>query len=157
MKGADKVICQAAAVLLLFSIASSPAKAQFLGGSGGAGGEDMMTQMAPMLEMMKAKMGKRRFAMLMQTMGPMMSRMMENGGGGFGGMMGGGGIPGGGGYVPEGYGISSGGMNIGGLGGGDVMGMLGGAGGGELMSMAPQLMRMANLGGGRHGRRHRRR
>ena len=46
----------------------------------------MMTQMAPMLEMMKAKMGKRRFAMMMQTMGPMMSRMMENGGGGFGGM-----------------------------------------------------------------------
>ena len=90
MRGADKVICQAAAVLLLFSIASTPAKAQFLGG-GGAGGEDMMTQMAPMLEMMKAKMGKRRFAMLMQTMGPMMSRMMENGGGGLGGMMGGGG------------------------------------------------------------------
>jgi hypothetical protein len=48
-------------------------------------------------------------------------------------------------------------MNIGGLGGGDVMGMLGGAGGGELMSMAPQLMRMVNIGGGRHGRRHRRR
>ena len=54
----------------------------------------MMTQMAPMLEMMKAKMGKRRFAMMMQTMGPMMSRMMEGGGGGgLGGMMGGGGIP----------------------------------------------------------------
>ena len=99
----------------------------------------MMTQMAPMLEMMKAKMGKRRFAMMMQTMGPMMSRMMEGGGGGgLGGMMGGGGIPGG-------------------LGGGDVMGMLGGGGGGELMSMVPQLMRMANVGGGRHGRRHRRR
>jgi hypothetical protein len=47
-------------------------------------------------------------------------------------------------------------MNIGGFGGGNVMGMLGGAGGGELMSMIPQLMRMANLGGG-HGRRHRRR
>ena len=47
-----------------------------------SGGEDMMTQMAPMLEMMKAKMGKRRFAMMMQTMGPMMSRMMEGGGGG---------------------------------------------------------------------------
>ena len=48
----------------------------------------MMTQMAPMLEMMKAKMGKRRFGMMMQTMGPMMSRMMEGGGGipgGFGG------------------------------------------------------------------------
>ena len=99
----------------------------------------MMTQMAPMLEMMKARMGKRRFAMMMQTMGPMMSRMMEGGGGGsLGGMMGGGGIPGG-------------------LGGGDVMGTLGGGGGGELMSMVPQLMRMANVGGGRHGRRHRRR
>ena len=48
-----------------------------------------MTQMAPMLEMMKAKMGKRRFGQMMQTMGPMMSRMMENGGGGFGGMPGG--------------------------------------------------------------------
>ena len=110
-----------------------------------------MTQMAPMLEMMKAKMGKRRFAMMMQTMGPMMSRMMEGGGGGLGGMMGGGGFGGGiptgigggygGGYVPEGYGVSTGGMNF----------------GGELMSMVPQLMRMANVGGGRHSRRHRRR
>ena len=136
MTGADKVVCQAATLLLLFTLTSMPAKAQFAGLGGG--GEDMMTQMAPMLEMMKAKMGKRRFGMMMQTMGPMMSRMMEGGGGGLGGMMGGGGIPGG-------------------FGGGDVMGMLGGAGGGELMSMAPQLMRMANLGGGRHGRRHRRR
>jgi len=157
MTGADKVVCQAAAtLLLLFTLTATPAKAQFAGG----GGQDMMTQMAPMLEMMKAKMGKRRFAMMMQTMGPMMSRMMEGGGGGIGGMMGGG-IPGGfgggygGGYVPESYGVSTGGMNIGG--GGDVMGMLGGGGGGELMSMVPQLMRMANVGGGRHGRRHRRR
>jgi hypothetical protein len=134
MTGADKIIRQAATLLLLFTLTAVPAKAQFGGGSGG----DMMTQMAPMLEMMKAKMGKRRFAAMMQTMGPMMSRMMEGGGGGLGGMMGGGGIPGG-------------------FGGGNVMGMLGGAGGGELMSMAPQLMRMANLGGGRHGRRHRRR
>ena len=45
----------------------------------------MMTQMAPMLEMMKAKMGKRRFGQMMQTMGPMMSRMMESGGGGLAG------------------------------------------------------------------------
>jgi hypothetical protein len=117
-----------------------------------------MTKMAPMLEMMKAKMGKRRFAMMMQTMGPMMSRMMEGGGGGFGGMMSGGGIPGGsggggyGGYMPDSYGVNTGGMN---LGGGDFMGMLGG--GGELMSMVPQLMRMANVGGGRHGRRRTRR
>jgi hypothetical protein len=155
MTGADKIVCQVATLLLLFTLTSMPAKAQFAGGGGG----DMMTQMAPMLEMMKAKMGKRRFATMMQTMGPMMSRMMEGGGGGLGGMMGGG-IPGGfgggygGGYVPEGYG---GGVNFGGMGGGDFMGMLGGAGGGELMSMAPQLMRMANIGGGRHGRRHRRR
>jgi hypothetical protein len=140
MTGADKIVCQAATLLLLFTLTLTPAKAQFagFGGGGSGGGQDMMTQMAPMLEMMKAKMGKRRFAAMMQTMGPMMSRMMEGGGGGLGGMMGGGGIPGG-------------------LGGGDVMGMLGGTGAGELMSMAPQLMRMANLGGGRHGRRHRRR
>ncbi|MEH2538211.1 MULTISPECIES: hypothetical protein [unclassified Bradyrhizobium] len=155
MTGADKVVCQAATLLLLFALTSTPAKAQFAGFGGGGDGADMMTQMAPMLEMMKAKMGKRRFAMMMQTMGPMMSRMME-GGGGFGGMMGGG-IPGGfgGGYVPEGYGVNAGGMNFGG--GGDFMGLLGGAGGGELMSMVPQLMRMANVGSGRSGRRHRRR
>ena len=144
MTGADKIVCQAATLLLLFTLTLTPAKAQF---GGGGGGQDMMTQMAPMLEMMKAKMGKRRFAMMMQTMGPMMSRMMEGGGGGIGGMMGGGGIPGGfgGGYVPEGYGVTTGGMNIGGL------------GGGELMSMVPQLMRMANVGDGRHGRRRTRR
>ena len=124
MTGTDKIVCQAATLLLLFTLTLTPAKAQF-GGGGSGGGQDMMTQMAPMLEMMKAKMGKRRFAAMMQTMGPMMSRMMEGGGGG--------------------------------IGGGDVMGMLGGAGAGELMSMAPQLMRMANVGGGRHGRRHRRR
>ena len=147
MRGADKVICQAAAVLLLFSISSAPARAQFLGG-GGAGGEDMMTQMAPMLEMMKAKMGKRRFAMLMQTMGPMMSHMMENGGGGFGAPNSGGGYaPMGGGTIP---------MGMGGMGGGDIMGMLGGAGGGDMMAMIPQMMRLANLGGGGH-RRHKHR
>jgi hypothetical protein len=151
MTGADKVVCQAATLLLLFALTTLPAKAQFAGLGGGAGGGgDMMTQMAPMLEMMKAKMGKRRFGMLMQTMGPMMGQMME-GGGGFGGMLGGGGIPGGfggGAYMPEGMGM--------GMGGGDVMGMLGGSGGGDLMGMIPQLMRMANLGGG-HGRRHQRR
>lgn len=148
MTGADKVVCQVATLLLLFTLTSMPAKAQFAGGGGG--GQDMMTQMAPMLEMMKAKMGKRRFAMMMQTMGPMMSRMMEGSGGG---------IPGGfgGGYVPEGYGVSTGGMNFGGMGGGDFMGMLGGGSGGELMSMVPQLMRMANVGGGPHGRRRTRR
>ena len=145
MTGADKVVCQAATLLLLFTLTSMPAKAQFAGFGGG--GEDMMTQMAPMLEMMKAKMGKRRFGMMMQTMGPMMSQMMEGGGGGFGGMLGGGGMPGGGGasFVPGGYGM--------GAGGGDFMG-----GGSQLMSMIPQLMRMANFGGEHsHHRRHRRR
>ncbi|MGY3348096.1 hypothetical protein ACVWYK_006865 [Bradyrhizobium sp. USDA 4470] len=103
-----------------------------------------MTQMAPMLEMMKAKMGKRRFAMMMQTMGPMMSRMMENGGGGLGGLMGGGGlsVPNYGGYAPAG--------------GGDIMGMLGGSGGGDIMAMIPQIMRLANVAGGGH-RRHKHR
>jgi hypothetical protein len=141
MKGADKVICQAAAVFLLFALASSPAKAQ-MGFGGGGGGEDMMTQMAPMLEMMKARMGKRRFAMMMQTMGPMMGQMMEGSGGDLGGMMGGGGF---------------GGMIPGGMGGGDMagmMGMLGGGGGGDIMSMIGPMMRMANFGGGHRRRRH---
>ena len=140
MKGADKVICQAAAVFLLFAIASAPAEAQMSFGGGGSG-EDMMTQMAPMLEMMKARMGKRRFGMLMQTMGPMMGQMMEGGGGGLGGMMGGMG--------------GMGGMIPGGMGGGNMMGMLGGmGGGGDIMSMIGPMMRMANFGGGH--RRHRR-
>ncbi|MBR0799747.1 hypothetical protein JQ615_30690 [Bradyrhizobium jicamae] len=150
MTGADKVVCQAATLLLLFALTSTPANAQFLGGGGG--GQDMMTQMAPMLEMMKAKMGKRRFGMMMQTIGPMMSRMMDGGGG----MMGGSGLPGLGGGAPSGTDGYGGGLT--GFGGGDIMGMLGGAGGGELMGMIPQLMRMANLGGGgHHGRRHRHR
>src|SRR3984893_6438173 len=106
MTGVHRLACQMATLLLLLTLTTLPAKAQFggFGGSGGGGsggGGDMMTQMAPMLEMMKAKMGKRRFAAMMQTMGPMMSRMMENGGG-----FGGGGIPGG-------------------FGGGDVTSMLG--------------------------------
>ena len=157
MRGADKVICQAAAVLLLLSVASTPAKAQFAGfGGGSAGGEDMMTQMAPMLEMMKAKMGKRRFAMLMQTMGPMMSRMMENGGGLGGGNFGGGfGAPSYGGYTPMGGNYVP--VGIGGMGGGDIMGMLGGSGGGDMMAMIPQLMRLANVGGGGSHRRHKHR
>jgi hypothetical protein len=119
--------------LVLFTLTSAPAKAQF-GLGGGSGGEDMMTQMAPMLEMMKAKMGKRRFAMMMQTMGPMMGQMME--GGGLGGMMGSGGF---GSMIPGDYG----GGIPGGMGGGDIMGMIG------------PLMRMANFGGGGR-RRHRR-
>ena len=144
MNGAEKAASRVAVLPLLFALTAVPAKAQF---GGGAGGGDMMTQMAPMLEMMKAKMGKRRFGQMMQTMGPMMSGMMENGGGGFGGMTGG--FGGGSGFAPQGYGM--------GMGGGDFMGMLGGSGGGELMSMIPQLMRMANFGGGSGHRHHRQR
>jgi hypothetical protein len=145
MTGADKLICRAAALLVLLALTVVPAKAQF-GGLGGGGGnqEDMMTQMAPMLEMMKAKMGKKRFGAMMQTMGPMMSQMMQGGGGfgggGFGGGgFGGGGIPGGfggGGFSPEGFGGGAG-FNM-----GDMMGMIG------------PMMQMANLGGG-HRRHHR--
>ena len=140
MNGAEKTACRVAVLLLLFALTSVPAKAQF---GGGAGGGDMMTQMAPMLEMMKAKMGKRRFGQMMQTMGPMMSGMMENGGGGFGG------FGGGSGFAPQGYGM--------GMGGGDFTGMLGGAGGGDMMSMIPQLMKMGHFGGGRYGHHRRRR
>src|SRR5207245_2313476 len=103
MRGADKVICQAAAVLLMFSISGAPAKAQFLGG-GGAGGV---------------------------------------------------GAPNDGGYTPMGGGYMPTGM--GGIGGGDITGMLGGAGGGDMMAMIPQLMRLANVGGGGGHRRHRHR
>jgi hypothetical protein len=143
MRGADKVICQAAAVFLLFAMTSAPAKAQFSGMMGGGGGEDMMTQMAPMLEMMKARMGKRRFAMMMQTMGPMMGGMMEGGSGRLGGMMGGG-FNGMGGMIPGGL-------------GGDIMGMLGGGGGGDIMGMIGPMMRMANFGGSSGGGHRRRR
>jgi hypothetical protein len=143
MTGADKLACQAATLLLLFTLTCVPAKAQFAGLGGGDGG-GMMTQMAPMLEMMKAKMGKRRFGMMMQTVGPMASRMMQNGGGGFGGALGGG--------IPGGFG---GGATYADTTGGGSTGMLGGAGGSEMMSMIPQLVRIANVGGGH--RRHRRR
>src|SRR5258705_9859620 len=129
MTGAGKAVCQAATLLLLFTLTAGPAKAQF-GGFGGAVGGDMMTQMAPMLEMMKAKMGKRRFGMMMQTVGPMMSQMMEGGGGGFGGMLGGGGTPGGFGggasFSPGNYGVGA---------GGDLGGMLSSGGGSQVMSM----------------------
>ena len=150
MTGTIKAMCQAAALALLLAVATAaPAKAQF---GGGGGDQDMMTQMAPMLEMMKAKMGKKRFAMLMQTAGPMMANMME-GGGGFGGLGGGGGFGGFGGL--GGGGISSGYMSgdiyqpAGFGGGGDFMSMLGGSG---MTAMLPQMMSMINTGGGR-GRR----
>lgn len=69
------------AILLLASAVLTPARAQF------GGGMEQMEQFAPMLEMMKKHMGKKRFARLMQTVGPMMGDMMDGQGtsGGFGG------------------------------------------------------------------------
>ena len=154
MTGADKVVCQAATLLVLFTLTLTPAKAQFPGGGGG-GGEDMMTQMAPMLEMMKAKMGKqplwhddadhgsddephdgKRRRRPWWTRRPdgrrrisRRLRLWRR-------------------YGPRRrYGVTSRRHHE----------HVGGFGGGELMSMIPQLMRMANVGGGRHGRRHRKR
>jgi hypothetical protein len=63
------------AILVALSFTSAPAKAQF-----GGMDESQMQQFAPMLEMMKQKMGKRRFGQLMQTMGPMMAQMEGQGG-----------------------------------------------------------------------------
>jgi hypothetical protein len=157
MKRADRLVGGAVALLLLLTFSAAPAKAQLAGFGGGAGGEDMMTQMAPMLEMMKAKMGKKRFAALMQTMGPMMSNMMDGSGGGLGGMnfggFGGGNFGGfGGGGTPSiggDYGTTFGG-------GGGLPFIGGGAGGfnaGDMMSMIPQFMSLANMGGTGHHRR----
>ena len=128
MTGADKLICAFATLLVALTLTAAPAKAQFGGpGSGGAGGQDMMTQMAPMLNMMKAKMGKKRFAAMMQAMGPMMGQMMQNGGG-----------LGGGGFAPGGFGTGA------------------GIDAGSIIGMAGPVMQMASLGvgAGRH-RNHR--
>ena len=126
-----KAMCRAGAVALLLAVVTAaPARAQF-----GGGDEDTMAKFAPMLEMMKAKMGKKRFAMLMQTAGPMMSNMMEGSGGSLGGMLGGGGLGGGfGGDLGGGFG-----------GGGDFMSMLGNSG---MVAMLPQMMSMIDTGGG---------
>jgi len=92
------------AVVFAVSLSHAPAHAQFGGfGGGGGGGGDMMTTMEPMLEMMKKKMGKKRFAQLMQTVGPMATQMMD-GGGGFNINSIGGGF-GAGGYGAGGYGL----------------------------------------------------
>jgi hypothetical protein len=161
MIGIDRLMRGAAALALLLTFAPIPAKAQ-LGGSG-----DMMQQMAPMLEMMKAKMGKRRFAKLMQTMGPMMSGMMENRG--LGGMMGGGfggfGVPGftapaftTPGFESQGSGQGFGQGFVSGSPAGFGAGGMGGFDAGQMMAMIPQLVSLTEMGGGsRHHHRKKRR
>jgi hypothetical protein len=115
------------AILAALSFASAPAKAQF------GGMEDaQMQQFAPMLEMMKKQMGKKRFGEMMKMMGPMMANM--DSGGGLGGLMGGGGL--------------------GGFGGGG-MSSLGGMDMGQMMSMISSIQRLT-AGGGRRGKARRR-
>jgi hypothetical protein len=116
------------AVLAALSFGSAPAQAQF-----GGMDEAQMQQFAPMLEMMKKQMGKRRFGELMKTMGPMMEGMM-GGGGGFGG------------------GFGSGGFGSGGFGGGGIPGM-GNFDMGQMMGMIGSIQK---LGGGRRGKARRR-
>jgi len=70
MKRALKLAQPAIAGLLL--MVSTPASAQF----GGADEFQTMEQFAPVLEVMKQHMGKKRFGQLMQTVGPMMDQMM---------------------------------------------------------------------------------
>jgi hypothetical protein len=80
MKHSLKLAHSAVAALLL-GIAT-PAQAQF----GGADGFQQMEQFAPVLDLMKQHMGKKRFGHLMRTVGPMMDQMMTGqGSGGIGG------------------------------------------------------------------------
>ena len=130
------------AIAVALCLSHAPAKAQ--AGSAvdlfGGGEGDMMTTMAPMLEMMKKKMGKKRFTMVMQTMGPMVAQMGQ--GGGFGGL-------GGGGFGGGGFDVASLG---GGYGGGFDMSSMSG-----LMSSG-MIQQMVSMGGkgGRKGKRARR-
>jgi hypothetical protein len=106
------------ALLLAACLIQTPAHAQFVGFGGGGDGDDgdMMTTMAPVIEIVKKKIGKRRFTTVMQTVGPMMENMGGEGGGGFsfGGGGGGGGFAGSGGsYYPGYYGPIGGGFDIG--------------------------------------------
>jgi hypothetical protein len=127
----------AALAIVCCAATSVPAQAQMFGSDE----NQMAAQFAPMLEMMKAKMGKRCYGQLMQTFGPMMANMMEgNGGmfgGGFGGFSGGGfgggygnfGADGYNGYGGYGGGFGNWGQMFGsGQGMGNIMAMLGGNG-----------------------------
>ncbi len=136
----------------------------------------MKAQMAPMMQMMRAKMGKKRFGAMVQTMGPMMSQMTQGGVGGLGGGLGGdipgvaGGIPGGVGGIPgsvPGGGIPGGGIQ-GGIPSGPSasaisgetaaavagFGGVGGAPGGDMMTMVAPLMQTATADGVPRRHRH---
>jgi hypothetical protein len=74
MIGFARLACPLAVIAVLVS-AGAPAKAQLAGMD-----EGQMPQFAPLLEVMKEKMGKRRFGQLMQAMGPMILQVEEQGG-----------------------------------------------------------------------------
>jgi hypothetical protein len=67
MKPVIRLACPLALAIAL-ALPSAPANAQIAG-------DQMMSQFAPMIGMMKKKIGKKRFGRLMQTVGPMMTSM----------------------------------------------------------------------------------
>ena len=78
MSTLTKLACSLA---ILATFASAPARAQFEGaGDQMAQFAPMIEQLAPMMQMMKGKIGKKRMAQMMRMVGPMMSRMMARGG-----------------------------------------------------------------------------
>lgn len=124
------------AVAVAVALTSVPAHAQLFR-------EDELGQMkqyAPFLEMMKQRMGKKRYGEMMQRMGPMMAGMTGNGGNGSGGGFGAG----------FGGGGNAGDFDFGGFSGGnfgDIANMFGsGQGMGDIMGMI-------NGFTGRHSRR----
>jgi hypothetical protein len=139
MKTTWKLACPLAVAVFLATV-SAPAHAQF--------GNDQMTQFAPMLEMMKKKLGKKRFATIIQTVGPMMENMMGNNGGGFGGF--GGGSTGGFGNFGD--------FGGGNFGSGDMSGMMSMLSSGQGLSSMIGMIDSFTGHGGRHAhgrRRHR--
>ena len=135
------------AVAVALALTSVPAHAQLFKE------EDMgqMKQFAPIFEMMKQTMGKKRYGAMMRKMGPMMARMGTNGNG-FGGNSSGGfgATPTGGGYV--------GGFDLGGFSAGNFGGFSGGEFGGigNMFGSGRDRDDLRGLIGGftgRHGRR----
>jgi hypothetical protein len=74
MKPVFKLACPLALAVAL-ALPSAPARAQIAG-------DQMMSQLAPMIGMMQKKIGKKRLGRLMHTVGPMMAGMQQGGGSG---------------------------------------------------------------------------
>src|SRR5258706_4948815 len=74
MKPVFKLACPLALAVAL-ALPSAPARAQIAG-------DQMMSQLAPMIGMMQKKIGKKRLGRLMRTVGPMMANMQQGGGSG---------------------------------------------------------------------------